>query len=81
MKKRYFLFQIIYILLFLGVITTVYVLLGKFTTQEIVTYSKDNSSKLLTADGLITTSTFAFVGFTSLSPGSSGSSTSIRRLD
>ena len=43
--------------------------------------AKGHEAVFITADGLLTTSTFAFVAFSSLSPSSSRSSVFIRRLD
>ena len=81
MKILYKFLQSLYIGIFIAVITGIYIILKCLSSEEMFDYSRDNSSVLLTADGLITTSTFAFVGFISLSPSSSGSSTTIRRLD
>ena len=81
MKILYKFLQSLYIGIFIAVITGIYIILKCLSSEEMFDYSRDNSSVLLTADGLITTSTFAFVGFISLSPSSSGSSTTISRLD
>ena len=81
MKKIYYFKQTSYILLLLFSILGIYFILGYFKNDEMVRYGKENASVFITADGLITTSTFAFVAFASLSPSSSGSSVVIRRLD
>ena len=81
MKPWYKAFQTLYIIAVIGIIAGIYAILGFYSSNEMLDYSEKHSSELLTADGLITTSTFAFVGFVSLSPSSSGSSTTIRRLD
>lgn len=51
-----------------------------FDEANEVSASDTSKTILITADGLITTSTFAFVAFISISPSSSGSTVSINKL-
>ena len=78
MKKSYWGYQILSTIGFIGLIVLIYVLLKCFSTYEMIDYSEKYSSELLTADGLITTSTFAFLGFV---PTNSKSSIIIRKLE
>ena len=84
MSKKYYSKQLGLFLLYVGAILAVYLFFAfqKESKDFLEKIAKgENKAIFITADGLITTSTFAFVAFSSLSPSSSGSSATIKRLD
>lgn len=81
--------NLLYVAIFLGAVVGVYLIFLEIPTIKNFTIkqlgdelpTKNNAaSTLMTADGLITTSTFAFAALTSISPSSSGSTLVINRI-